>query len=183
MKKITALIVTVFSSSLFLLQAQESDSLNFPLDEQSGTIKYQEVVKAEGNSKQLFYRAVTWMNDNWDNARGMIKKQDQINGVLKAHVRFDIKKKTQEDNIKRAGRGVYVLKMEFKDGRYRYTFTDFKLLKTSIYPLERWIDPENRYYDERDPEILEFIANRVDEVIKSMKEGMKKEEKQTDDDW
>jgi hypothetical protein len=183
MKKITALFVAVLCSSFFSLQAQKNDSLNFPLEENTGEIKFQEVVEAEGSTKQLFYRAVTWMNEHWDNARGMIKKQDQNNGILEAHVRFDIKKKTEDGKSQRAGRGVYVLKMEFKEGRYRYTLTDFNLLKTSIYPLERWLDPENRYYDQRDTEILEFIANRVDEVIKSMKEGMEKEEKETDDDW
>ena len=164
--------------------AQENDSLNFPVDENTGKIKYQEVVEAEGKSVKLFYRAITWMNNHWDNARGMIKKQDKVNGVLKAHVRFDIKKYTEDGDLEeRAGRMGYVLKMEFKDGRYRYTITDLQLLKKSKYPLERWINPENTYYDQRDEEVLQIIANEMKEVIKSMKKGMTKEKVQKDDDW
>lgn len=182
MSKISFILISVFLGSFFNLQAQQTDSLSFPVDEDSGKIEYQEVVEAEGKTKELFYRAITWMNDHWKNARGMIKEQDPTNGVLKAEVRFDIRKKKENGGTKRAGRLVYVLKMEFKDGRYRYTINNLNLLKTSIYPLERWINPESEYYDQRDPEKLRIIAEEIDKVIKSMKEGMKKEEEE-DDDW
>lgn len=184
MKKCPILLILLFAMAANISLAQEKDSLNFPVDENSGKIKYQEVVEAEGKSVKLFYRAITWMNKYWDNARGMIKKQDKVNGILKAHVRFDIKKYTESGELQnKAGRLGYVLKLEFKDGRYRYTITDLQLLKTSKYPLERWIDPKNTYYDQRDEEVLRIISNEMQEVIKSMKEGMKKEKEQKDDDW
>ncbi|MGM0613044.1 MAG: DUF4468 domain-containing protein [Bacteroidota bacterium] len=184
MKKCFVITIFLFALASNISLAQEKDSLNFPVDENSGKIKYQEVVEAEGKSVKLFYRAITWMNNHWDNARGMIKKQDKANGILKAHVRFDIKKYTEAGDLEeRAGRLGYVLKMEFKDGRFRYTITDLQLLRKSKYPLERWIDPENTYYDQRDEEMLQIIADEIQEVIKSMKEGMKKEKEQKDDDW
>ncbi|MFO8055005.1 MAG: DUF4468 domain-containing protein [Bacteroidales bacterium] len=166
------------------LFSQESDEVSFPVNDNTGKIEYQEVIEAEGKANKLFYRAVTWMNDHWENARGMIKKQDKVNGILEAHVRFDIKLKDEDgDFMKKAGRAVYVLKMEFKDGRFRYTINDLHLLRKSPFPLENWIDPDSSYYPDRKPEVLKFIKQEIEETIESMKEGMKKEEEIEDDDW
>ncbi|MCF8330846.1 MAG: DUF4468 domain-containing protein [Bacteroidales bacterium] len=172
--------ILVLTNTVF---TQTQDSVSFPVDEDTKIITYQEVVQAEGAANELFYRAVTWMNDYWDNPRGIIEKQDRMNGVIKARPRFDIKKENEEGVKIQSGRMAYILKMEFRDGRFRYTITDIKLLKTSPFPLERWINPESRYYDQRDPETMRIIAEEIQQVIDSMKEGMKKEEDNSGDDW
>ena len=184
LRKYASLLLFLFLFSTGTIIAQEKDSLSFPVDEDTEKITYQNVVEAEGNAVKLYYRAITWMNNHWENARGMMKKRDKTNGIIVAHVRFDIKKYTEEGEFKeKLGRMGYVFKMEFKDGRYRYTITDLQLLRASKYPLERWIDPENTYYDDRDEEVLQIIADRMQEVIKNMKKGMKKEKEKEDDDW
>lgn len=183
MKNLKLILIASFLFSGSLMLAQQTDSLILHYDAESDAILYQDVVEAEGSPTELFYRSITWMNEHWDNARGMIKKQDKMNGLLEAHVRFDIKKVNEKGVPQKLGRLVYVLRLEFKDGRYRYTITDFNLLKKSIYPLNRWMDPENQYYDQRNEEILRIIAQEIEHVIESMKKGMEKEEEKTNDDW
>ena len=184
MTNIKMILVAVFIIVLTAFAyAQDQDSVSFPIDDDTKMITYQEVVQAEGAANELFFRAVTWMNDYWDNPRGIIEKQDRMNGVLIARPRFDIKKEKQEGLKIQSGRMAYILKMEFKDGRYRYTISDIKLLKTSPFLLERWINPESRYYDQRDPEKMRIIAIEIQQVIDSMKKGMQKEEEKSDDDW
>ncbi len=182
MKKIFAVLFALTLGQI-AVTAQEENKLDFPVDEETGKITYQEVVEAEGSTVELFYRAISWMNEHYVNARGMIKKQDKMNGVLIAHVRHDIMVPDQDGEMQRSGRMVYVFKLEFKEGKYRYTITDLTLLKTSDFPLERWIDPENTYYDKRNPKVLEAINKEIEKVIKSLKDGMKKEEEKKDDDW
>ncbi|MFO8086428.1 MAG: DUF4468 domain-containing protein [Bacteroidales bacterium] len=176
-------LLLLFVGSASFTASSQSDTTILPLDKDGEKILYQGVVEAEGSANELFYRAVTWMNDYWVNARGVIKKQDRPNGILIAQPRFDIKKETEEGNMQRAGRMIYVLKLEFKDGRYRYTVSDLNLKGTSPFPLENWIDPGSEYYDQRDQAVLHIIDDEIRSMIDHMHEGMTKEEEKSNDDW
>lgn len=186
MKKTTTVVVF----TLLLLgkwgNAQDNQPEIFPINEQTGKIQYQEVVHVEGTTRELFFRAVTWMNHHWGNARGMIKRQDPHNGILEAEVKIDIDPTghnmllDEQGNEKRAS---YKLKLQFRDGRYRYTIEEVKLLREKPFPLENWTNPQNPHYEKRNIHVMEYIHKEILAVLESMSQGMSPEEEYEDDDW
>lgn len=88
--------------------------------------------------------------------------------------------KTLEDGQKvDAGTVQYEFKLEFKDGRYRYTLGDFVLRQNSAIPTEKWLnasDPESKSY-------LKQLDNFAQDWIKSLKEGMKPVVVKKEEEW
>ncbi|HPE55314.1 MAG TPA: DUF4468 domain-containing protein [Bacteroidales bacterium] len=144
-----------------------------------GKIEYKEVVEENGNPEEFFIRAVTWINSFYSNPFDVTKTRDQSSGIIKGLHRFRMEKTLEDGQKVDAGTVQYEFKLEFKDGRYRYTLGDFVLRQNSAIPTEKWLnasDPESKSY-------LKQLDNFAQDWIKSLKEGMKPVVVKKEEEW
>ncbi|MEZ5082611.1 MAG: DUF4468 domain-containing protein [Bacteroidales bacterium] len=171
-----SIITSILFFSSMISFSQES---GYPVDEESGLITYQEVVEAEGDRESFFNRAIGWINDYYSNPVDVTKTRDPESGLIKGLHRFKIKNTDEEGNQTDAGVVQYEFILEFKEGRYRYTLSDFVLRQASKVPAEKWLnndDPNSKSY-------VKQLDDFARSWISSLKEGMLPEVEKKDDDW
>ncbi len=125
MKIFLFFLITVFSAPLF--------GQTLPIDEKTGKVAYQEVVNVniDKNSKtDLYLKGKEWIATTFKSANDVIQMDDKEGGIIigKGVIKIDPTcevcgasgiHKTQSGFIE------FTFKIEFKDGRYRYEFTNF----------------------------------------------------------
>ena len=178
MKNTTPILTILLSILLFpaYLLAQGN---SMPVDEETGLITYQEVVEGEGDKESFFNSAIGWINTYYANPVNVTKTRDPETGLIKGLHRFKLKD-TDADGLQMdAGTVQYVFTLEFKEGRYRYTLTEFVLRQASKIPVEKWLnksDPQSKSY-------LKQIDDFAKSWISSLKQGMLPEVEKKDDEW
>jgi hypothetical protein len=171
MKKFS-FVINAFILMFVLIKPGFAQLAIVPVDEDTKLITYKDVVTQEGDKTKLYYRAIEWVNANYKNPTEATRVRDEENGKLEIRAAFKVfntdKKglKTDADVIN------YTLKLEFKPGKYRYTFTDFSIAAVSKYPLERWLDKKDPRYTPACDGYLMQVDSVVNVKIESLKEGM-----------
>ena len=158
------------------LKAQHSP---IPVDDETGLITYQEVVTEEGDRESFFNRSVGWINEYYANPVDVTKTRDPESGVIKGLHRIRLKNTLEDGTQTDAGTVQYEFILEFKEGRYRYTLTEFVLRQASKVPCEKWLnstDPQAKDY-------LKQLDEFAQSWISSLKEGMMPEVEKTEDEW
>jgi len=170
MKKILILsLVLLLSVSI---KAQKSDIV--PVDENTNLITYKEVVDMEGSADTLYLRAIGWFNVFYKNPADVTKVRDREGTLIVGKHRIPMKDFDEDGNMLPARKAIgYTIKIECKEGRFRYTITDLNLRGTSYFPLERWITEEDAQYCPSCTNYLEQIDAFAKELIESLKEKMK----------
>ena len=173
MKRIVGLLalslIFTLTINFRILHAQVSPVM--PIDEVSKLISYQEVVQVKGIKDELYIRGIAWINKEFKNPEDVTRVRDRENGIIKGISRFKIKYSENEVNVV-AGVIEYSFVLEFKDGRYRYTFTEFLLKQVSRHKIEIWLNKEDPAYNPRWDEYLKQVDEYVKTKIASLKEGM-----------
>jgi len=170
-----SMLACVFST---LLIAQSSGS-NIPVDDESGLIAYKEVVQEKGDKQEFFNRAIGWINSYYKNPVDVTKVRDPESGFIKGLHRFKIKNTDEDGNTSDAGVVQYRFLLEFKEGRYRYTITEFVLRQASKIPTEKWLeksDPQSKSY-------LKQLDKFAQTWIVELKKGMQPKVEKKDDEW
>ena len=176
MKYLSVIFLSVLLVTSFVSVSQQS---KFPVDEETGLITYKEVVNEEGTKQDFFNRAVGWINSFYKNPVDVTKVRDPESGIIKGLHRFKIKNTDKDGNQLDAGVVQYRFVLEFKDGRYRYTLTEFVLRQASKIPVEKWLnknDPQSKSY-------LKQIDKFAQNWIASLKQGMQPKVEKKDDEW
>lgn len=171
------LIIALFINPFLLtMKAQEAV---IPVDEETGLITYQDVVDETGDRESFFTRSIGWINGYYANPVDVTKTRDPESGVVKGLHRFRIKDTLEDGTQADAGTVQYSFTLEFKEGRYRYTLTEFVLRQASKYPCENWLNST-------DPKAKSYLS-QLDEFAKSwissLREGMMPEPEKKADDW
>ncbi len=118
MKVLPTLIIIIATSLLYSCAAP--GSLNIPKDD-SGKYQYQGVVTVSGKSQaELYDAAKEWIALNFRSAQDVIQLDDRENGLLIAKGYFPIFMMLHERHI------YHTIRLDTKDGRYRYTVNDFE---------------------------------------------------------
>jgi len=176
------LVLTSLLSIIILMLSTNctlGQTTGLPVDEKTNLITYQEVVKEDGNKEQFFIRAIGWINKFYKNPMDVTKTRQAESGLIKGLHRFKIEN-TDENGIKTdAGTIQYRFTLNFKEGRYRYTLTEFVLRQSSKVPVEKWLNdsnPQKRSY-------LKQIDAFAQSWIESFKEGMKPKVEITEEEW
>ncbi len=158
----------VISTSLF---AQDDSKTNFPFDKDTGLISYQEVVQEPGTADELYIRCIEWINTSYKNPADACRIRNRESGVIEILHRFEL---TNMDGDAKLQAGIvnYLLKLEFKPGRYRYTITDLTLRQASRFPIERWLDKSDKLYSPLWDSYLTQVDKQVKQLIESLKSGM-----------
>lgn len=180
----STVLIILFSGSISIYAEEDTTALAdiLPVDE-SGKIIYRDVVYVEGQTPlQLYYKGIEWVNSYFPNPRAATSRRSPENGIIEgAHgIRL-----TDEHNGKRVPSKVinYKYKIEFREGRFRYTITDFTLRAPSRFPLERWLDKDGPYYSEENRDYLVQINETITDMIEKMVDYISKPEEPDDDDW
>jgi hypothetical protein len=170
MKKLMLFVMTIVLSASLVF----SQKANIPIDEDTGLITWQEVVNESGDKDVLYKRCIEWINSQYKNSQEVTKVRDPEGGRIVVHHRI-LMVDTNEDGTKINSNTTvsYVLRLEFREERFRYTFTEFTMKATSKFPLERWLNPQDPSYLPKYEGYLVQVEKAILEIIESMKNGMK----------
>ncbi|MCX6232503.1 MAG: DUF4468 domain-containing protein [Bacteroidetes bacterium] len=162
--------------------AQDTIRDRIPVDSNTRLITYKNALNVSGKKEELYNRGIEWVNANFKNPAEVTRRRDAVNGEIEGIHRIQLSFKDKDGiNIKTAI-VEYTFKLQFKDNKYRYTFTDFYVKDKSKYAVENWLDKSKQGYSPLWDEYLLIIDNQITKQIETLKKIMlgKKEVK---DDW
>ncbi len=163
--------------------AQNTLDLLIPVDEETNTVKFQEVIEEEGDKYELFKRSIYWLNDTYKDPVRVTSIRDKETGKIVGRHRFRIYY-WDRDSIKHiAGMINYTFTVEMKDQRYRYTIDEIILKSATHVPVEKWLDRDDPAWDPRWEGYLVQIRDFVYEWAENLKVKMKPETEKVEDDW
>ena len=184
--KESLIFFVLLSCFVSYVSGQEKDStiLPVPFDPEIEKIVYQEVVQEEGTKLEFFYRAVNWLNNTYSNPVAVTSVRDPNTGKIVGNYRFRVYQDAEEEeDVRKWETILYSFTLEFREGRYRYTFDNFLLKTRSRYPIENWLQE----LEEGDPSYWSDKLKKFDEhiqgLINSLKESMKAEEVIEEESW
>jgi hypothetical protein len=159
------ILILVFAFST--AKAQDASPV-LPIDPDTKLITYKEVVNVQGIPSELFNRAIEWINKQYKNPTDATKVRNSATGLIEIIHRFEITKE-EKGVIRTAGIIDYSMKIELKDGRYRYTITNFNFRDASRQPIEKWLDKSDKLYQP----IWESYLKQIDDASRKLIEGLK----------
>jgi hypothetical protein len=172
MKKLMGIIFILFSFiSIVKSQNNQSNIPDIPIDDDTKLITYKEVVKEKGSKDEFFDRGFAWYHKFFKNPADVIKETNKEDGIIKGVARMQIY--NEEKGVKSL-KGVieFTITTEFKDGRYRYTITNFNLKQASYFPLERWLNTKEDAYKGNVNKYLNQIDTYINDMIKNLVDAM-----------
>jgi len=115
-------LLTLLSIIPFFLSSQNIIEKNFP--SKVGLIFYQDVVKIDSTQtiEESYLNAVEWISSNFKSTNAVIDSGDKEGGLLiiKGYV------SKSHNNFIKNGKNWFVLKIEIKEGRFRYTLDQIR---------------------------------------------------------
>jgi hypothetical protein len=176
--------VGIFMCVLAFRTGAQDSVYNMPMDPVTGLITYQEVVEEKGTKDELFNRGSTWLRIFYANPMAVSQVRDQSTGLIRGDHNIKVYF-TDEAGVKQEGGIIlYTFKIEFKEGKYRYTLDNFLVKKVSKYPLEKWMNPMDPEYTPLWNSYLEQVDKFVrEEWIPSLKANMVPEVKKEEAEW
>ena len=176
--------VGIFMCVLAFRTGAQDSVYNIPMDPVTGLITYQEVVEEKGTKDELFNRGSTWLRIFYANPMAVSQVRDHSTGLIRGDHNIKVYF-TDEAGVKQEGGIIlYTFKIEFKEGKYRYTLDNFLVKKVSKYPLEKWMNPMDPEYTPLWNSYLEQVDKFVrEEWIPSLKANMVPEVKKEEAEW
>lgn len=181
-----------FFGSLFLLtsgiiQAQQNQAAapKMPVDEKSGLITYSVVIEVKGQTAaELYRRALKWAGTFYKNPSDVIRERDSTNGKIVCKARFKIMNPPDKKGIiTDAGNVMYSLRIQFKEGRYRYELSEINWKQPSYYPCERWMDRSSPTFSPAFDHYLLQTDQHATSVLKNLEKAMTSSETESAGDW
>jgi len=167
-------IITLLASLLLFAGSSlkgQNPPLKMPVDPDTKLITYKEVVTTAGTPAELYIRAIAWINKQYKNPADATKVRDPASGLIEIIHRFEITQKVQGVTLM-AGVVDYSMKLELKDGRYRYTITNFNSKDISRQPVEKWMNKDDQSYTPAWDDYLKQVDEYTRKLIASLKLGM-----------
>jgi hypothetical protein len=157
------------------LQAQEPAAAGgLPVDPETGKIMYRAVVDQEGTPGYLYDKAVQWFGYYYLNPQSIYSVQDKTNGKIEGNGRMKIYYKDEKTGTRLDGGVImYLIKLEFKENKYRYTLTDFNLKTASRFPVEKWMNKSDPAYNPNWDSYLYQVDTTMQRLVSTLKEKMK----------
>jgi hypothetical protein len=163
------------------LNAQEA-ALVVPVDPDTKLITYKEVVTVPGNPSELFNRAIEWVNKQYKNPTDATKVRNPATGLIEIIHRIELTK-DEKGVMRPAGIVDYSLKIEMKEGRYRYTITNFNYKDVSRQPIEIWLNKNDKAYIPAWDNYLKQVDDASRKLIESLNKGMQPPAVIKEDTW
>lgn len=164
------------------VSAQETTTPSLPVDKDTQLITYQDVIQEPGTADELYVRCIEWINVNYKNPADVCKVRNRESQVIEILHRIELINYDGESKLS-AGTVNYLLKLEFKPGRYRYTITDLTLRQASRFPIERWFDKSDKMYSPLWDTYLAQVDTQIKKLIESLKAGMLPVQVKQEEKW
>ena len=128
---------------------------NLPIDPKTQKISFQKVIQTEGTNEEVHNRIYSnFLNSYYKNAAQVLQQTD-VN-IFKGKHTFQL---DNGEEVKSKWPWItYRFTIEVREGRIRYTLTDFMQKTQSNHPCEEWMDKENALYQPVWDSYLEQIA-------------------------
>ena len=166
----------------FLSVKAQQNTATLPVDPDTKLITYKEVVTVTGTPTELFNRAIEWVNKQYKNPTDATKVRNPATGLIEIIHRIEL---TRDDKgvSRPAGIVDYAMKLEIKDGRYRYTITNFNFKDVSRQPIEKWMDKKDKAYTPDWDNYLTQVDVATKKLIETLKQGMLPPAPKKTDEW
>ena len=180
-RTLLTLIAFCVCAAAFAQKTEIPETPNLPIDERTGLVTYQDVVKQEGTPKVLYDRAMEWAKKYYKNTGEVIKSADPEKCVINMRSSVRIFYKDKDGTMRFKNIVYYNFKLECRDNRYRYTITDFKEKATGSAPIEVWFNTSASGWTPSMYGYLSQIDEEMNKLIESLEEGMQPVEEFVDE--
>lgn len=172
---------TILSMLLAVVAVGASAQIEENVHYENGIVTIDEVVQVNGRTqKQMFDNAILWVNEIFANPKSVIKSREETIGLLTLNIMIPQgKDKTDPSSWLDVS-----LKLQFKDGRYKYEISNIWL---------RWCESFHSYgaKDEKYGDWIVHISSEAratwkSDLLKEIKpiiDSMKSSIISTDNDW
>lgn len=174
MKKVLSMLVVLFFVATAFAQS------NVPINEKTQKICFQKVIPTQGTQDEVYNRIYgDFMNSYYKNPSSVIQSND--GRVIKGKHHFQV---DNGDPVQSKWPWViYRFTIEVREGRVRYTITDFMQKTQSNHPVEEWLDKENPNYQPIWENYLEQIATFGEDWGKQFEEKLIPEQVIEEEEW
>jgi len=165
------------------LQAQDTTLAGIVPVDATGMITWQDVIPVPDTDRGALYnKGIEWINSYFPNAARVTKRRSPESGIIDgAH---SIRLYDLHDDVKVPSKTItYTFKLEFREGRFRYTITGFQLRTASPFPLERWLDKDGPFYSPENRFYLEQVRDEMEKMIESMVSFITKPDAPPEEEW
>jgi hypothetical protein len=178
------LVFALLASISLSAQKNEEEALPyFPVEEETGLVTYTDVIQVPGISNDSLYNlAMKWIAVYYKMPGQVIRSQDKEAGVIDIYHGFHIMR-TEKNQTMKSGMIRYSCKLQFRDGRFKYTITKINLDGTTYFGIENWINDEKYLEDEHVPGYLTQIDAFMMELIASIESEIRPKAVKEEDDW
>jgi hypothetical protein len=156
-----------------------------PMDN-ANKITYEEVVDVPGKSADEIYRKVSsWFHSYYKNPGEVIRENDSLKKSITGKPRFRISNPAdKEGNKSDAGLVQYTITVTAKDGRFKYTLTEFNWKGNSYYACEKWYDTALPSHTPAMDEYLRQTDNNAKSTAADLKSAVTTDKQvKNKDDW
>ncbi|MEI7490142.1 MAG: DUF4468 domain-containing protein [Bacteroidota bacterium] len=172
--KIPVSAFTILACLCFNTVIAQTSSAVLPIDPDTKKITYRDIVTQEGNPGYLYDKAIQWFNYYYLSPASVFSVQDRVNGKIEGLGRLRLCNVDAKTGSRTDGSMVtYLIKLEFKDNRFRYTLTDFSLKLASRFPIEKWMNKEDPAYNPNWDSYLFQVDTTMQRLVSTLKEKMK----------
>ncbi len=157
-----------------------------PVNEETKLFSYSKVVEVQGMDKgSLYDKAFAWLSAYYKNPADVLREKDRDAGNMIIKARFKISNPVDKKSgvAKDAGDVQYTLKLEFKDGRFRYNLTEINWKQLSYFPAEKWLDTKNQYYSPNWNYYLKQTDDSCNKIVANLEQAMTAVIKEKKDEW
>jgi len=168
-------VISGFVAFWFTLHAQQQTVVpDLPIDPDTKKIMYRAVIEEKGSTEYLYNKAVEWFSYFYPNPSAIFTVQDKVNGKIEGTGRMKVYFTDEKSGVRLdGGLIIYLIKIELKENKYRYTLTDFNLKAASRFPVEKWMNKADPAYNPQWDSYLYQIDTTMQRLISTLTKKMK----------
>lgn len=174
MKKAFFSLVAVFFVTVAFAQS------NLPIDSKTEKITFRKVIPTEGSEDEVYNRIYSgFMNSYYKSPSTILQQND--GRTMKGKHQFQL---DNGDPVKSKWPWItYRFTIEVREGRVRYTLTDFMQKTQSTHPCEEWMNKEDPLYQSVWDSYLDQIVDFGEDWGKQFEEKLVPEKVIEEEDW
>ena len=174
MKKVALLFVAVLFATAAFAQS------NIPIDAKTEKICFRKVIPTQGSEDEVFNRIYSqFMNTYYKSPSTILSQND--GRTLKGKHQFQL---DNGDAVKSKWPWItYRFTIEGREGRVRYTLTDFQQKTLSNHPCEEWMNKEDPMYQPVWENYLEQMVTFAEDWGQKFEESLEPEKVIEEEEW
>ena len=174
MKKTILLCAALFLAAFTFAQT------NLPIDAQTEKICFRKVINTVGSQDEVFNRIYSkFMNSYYKSPSTILQQND--GRTMKGKHQFQM---DNGDPVKSKWPWItYYFTIEVREGRVRYTLTDFMQKTQSNHPCEEWMNKEDPLYQPVWDNYLNQIADFAEDWGQKFEESLVPDKVIVEEEW